>query len=736
MPQFHDRNLSFPEPPSHKPSRYHWAWAAALAVITLITIVFRYAIPVRDGDLWWHMAYGKYFLENRTIIADHTVFSWTPTSNETIYCSWLSDIFFYLVYQVSDLAGLFAFRYACILTLVLTCFLYARRLKLSTHPLVWLIALIAVLMSYTATFLKPEIISFTLMTLTVWCWFHIRSRDNKAVGWCYLIPLIMLIWVNSHGGFIFGAAFLLVAAIGELTNTWFSHGNMLTPRCRKHVFFALVLSFCSIFLTPYGYHYPLQLLARLIPNKENMAYNTKIAAYYAPFESFTPYQNFALYANLALGILIIFYIFNFMQKKVEWSSLLTNLLFAFLYTKFLRTTFYWAPVFALSSIYMLQPTRIHLNDKRIKQILNKYLPLPILTLAGALVLSTHALYVSYCRPQENTWMGFGIGYFNPYEEAEYIEHYFPTSRIGNTYTEGGYLLWKLWPKNKVFFDPRHFPYKSWSDEYFEAINGSDMYAFEKFINRYPSDLWCISLYFPVPLLYFTQSPQWQLAFYGNNSAIFVRSDIPLPEGIPKASADFGNVRNVLNAVRVLAFATTIQDWQVVNTLLKAIQDNFHCGDKEFLYQWSTILRDGMQAYWSHDYAKAVLQLQRLPAIFIDPGQYYLLNSYFFLMKEAWLKNDFRNALILATKVWNLYEKNTFAVYNLGVIGWYYSKQLDALPASQNTDSSRWRFHLQDFLKKTQGDVAFKDARIIARQLLNGDFPDGIKPSLIVIDSEH
>ncbi|MGW8320964.1 MAG: hypothetical protein ACWGSD_05360, partial [Thermodesulfobacteriota bacterium] len=58
---------------------YEWYrfWPWALGFIVLLTLAIRYAEPVRDGDLWWQMAYGRYLIEHRTLIPDHTAFTWT-----------------------------------------------------------------------------------------------------------------------------------------------------------------------------------------------------------------------------------------------------------------------------------------------------------------------------------------------------------------------------------------------------------------------------------------------------------------------------------------------------------------------------------------------------------------------------------------------------------------------------------------------------------------------------------
>ena len=113
---------------------------------------------------------------------------------------------------------LFAFRYACVLLFVLAVWYQARRVGAVRHPLTWLICLLGVLMSQNAAYIKPEIFSYVFMTLTVLAWLRIKSEGENGWRTCYLFPLLMLLWVNSHGGFIFGAVFLFILGLGEALN--------------------------------------------------------------------------------------------------------------------------------------------------------------------------------------------------------------------------------------------------------------------------------------------------------------------------------------------------------------------------------------------------------------------------------------------------------------------------------------------------------------------------------------
>ncbi len=708
---------------------WHWGWSAVIAAITLITLAFRYALPIRDGDLWWHMLYGKYFLDNKTLIADHTIFSWTRTTNDTIYCTWLPDIFFYLLHKMAGLPGIFAFRYLCLLVLVLACFFYARKLKIVAHPLVWFICLLGVIMSYTAAFDKPEILSFVFMTLLVWNWWHIRNSGADVWKNCYYFPLIMLLWVNTHGGFVFGAVFLALISFGEVLNTWLSPQNALPSRIRKHLVIALLLVAITPLLNPYGYRYPLQLFSDLQPNPENISYNNKIAAYSAPFLSDDVF-NFAICADLAICMLAVFYCRNL--RKAEWSSLLVNLVFSFLYTRFMRTTFYWGPVFLFSSLDLLAGRPLIPLEGRYGRSANRLLPV-LVTIAGVW-LAGDSLYKLTLTPEKFLWMGFGICESNPVAEAQYIKKYYPKSRIGNTYDQGAYLLWELWPENKVFFDARHFPYRKWSDDYFSFAQGINV---GEFVKRHPCDLWCVSLDNTTTNLWFMASPDWKLAYYGKSAAVFVRKEISLPTHTPIASPALSTLRSPSSAITALSFALNIQDWVTASQILARMQQEFTFFSQKSMVRKAEIFALGFHAYYQHDYKRAVKLFDSMyPDVMISNTTYAY--SLIHLSAEAWEKKDGGLARTLNQKAWSLYPGYYINIYNAGAMNWYdwQSSILDTEDVSLSDPGEGgkiphdlWKFQLRQFLDRAPNTSMIQAYRDSAQQMMDNSFVG--RPTLMV-----
>src|SRR5262245_25591247 len=116
--------------------------SVAVLVWGLAVLAVRYAEPMLDGDLFWHLKYAEQMLGRGTLVTDHTLYSWTPTSNDMIYCAWLAELVLYKLYQVGGLPILFALRYLCIGAVGTLMLMHARALGLLGEPLTWAIVLL------------------------------------------------------------------------------------------------------------------------------------------------------------------------------------------------------------------------------------------------------------------------------------------------------------------------------------------------------------------------------------------------------------------------------------------------------------------------------------------------------------------------------------------------------------------------------------------------------------------
>ena len=651
--------------------------------LVLFTIAVRYAEPIRDGDLWWQMAYGKYLVENKTLVPDHTVFSWTPADVKEDYCAWISEIFLYLTYSAFGLPFMFVFRYLCLLTFLFLFYLHARRLKMEKHPFTWLIAIIGVFMSMTAAFIKPEIFSYVFICTAVFIWWRIKEAGDSQWRICYAYPVLFLVWVNTHGAFVFGATFLAVLFFGEMLNQLMNSDHRLKGTIRKHFFIAVFVSAAACFITPYTWHYIWQLINKIIlPGLATGKEGKGIASVLAYRSIFTPglklfhYHEF-FFSNIIFLLLMSFYPFRF--NRIDWTLVVSNVVFAWLYCIFLRTTYFWAPVFSFSAVWLLseKPPFLWPEKRKFKRALE------IVILTAVVFLSARACFEAVCSPFDKRWFGFGNGYQNPVYETAFIKDHFEGMNIGNDYGIGGYLMWELWPKFKIMMDPRQFPYMDWYPEYRSFISGNNINGF---MEKYPADLWILRYRYPNTVRFFLRSPEWRLAYYGPICAVFVRNGSPadnmINNNIPMASEGIKEVRNINILTLLYNFAFSIKDYAGMKTISYENEKYYLCpGNKNIIHAYQE-LTDGVIAYRDKDYEKAAAYLMGAFQKGIYYSRDYLTNAYLNIAAEKISKEgdgaDVYEALNSALAI---DPNNLTALFNLAMV-----KYSNALKGNPNVNS--------------------------------------------------
>ncbi len=563
----------------------------ALALILLATVAVRFAEPVGDGDLFWQMAYGRYMVDHLTLVPDHTVFSWTPTSNETIYCSWVAEIAFYGLYQMGGLPLIFAFRYGCILLTVWLLFDFARRLsvreprlQLQARPELYLYALLMVLAGYVGTILKPEIFSLVCFHLLAWGYFGMKleARDPGATPtkrWQWFFPLLMLFWVNSHGVFMFGLIALLILCTGEWLNRKFSPGYALpTPYLRRFTL-ASALSVVACFITPYGYRYPLQLARELLGMVSGTQSVNDAVAYasLAAHQKITDVPAFHFVPILVFMALSLLWFWGLQWrcgsrgKRIDLALVGVNLAMAALYFWYVRTTYYWPPFWAYTCLYGLYIVTTT-SEAGVSIVRPRLVP-AVLSALVFVAVCAGSMVQSYVAPYAGSWLGFGISYWNPVLEAEWLERFDPQPRIYNDYDGGGYLLWRLYPQTKVMIDPRSFPYRAWYADYNRFEGGA---VFNELLDQFEkADVAVISHKNQALWRNFAASGQWVVAWMGPSSAIFVRSGKTYPAAASEFAPNrFKEIKNFFKTMDTFSMCIELGLYDAAFAVLRAMSENF------------------------------------------------------------------------------------------------------------------------------------------------------------------
>lgn len=164
-----------------------------------------------DGDLGRHLTIGGYILDELTI-PTQDIFSHTMSGMHLTPHEWLAQVIFALSFRLGGLDGVVLL---CALVLGVT-FTIVYRQSFSSSKLVLVSLLMTILAAAAASvhwLARPHI--FTLLFTVLWVGELEKWRQDRPWRW-WVLPLIMLLWVNTHGAFIVGILIWLIYLGGSL----------------------------------------------------------------------------------------------------------------------------------------------------------------------------------------------------------------------------------------------------------------------------------------------------------------------------------------------------------------------------------------------------------------------------------------------------------------------------------------------------------------------------------------
>ena len=202
-----------------------------------------------DGDTGYHIRTGELILRTWQVPTQDPYSFHYPPLDWTAH-EWLAEIIMSVVFNLFGLTGVVLF-FALVLALI-HWFLY-RSLRSRSDDILLCVAvtLLATAASSTHWLARPH--AFSLLFTLIWCHFLDRFQYKSQNTLVYL-PLLMVLWVNLHGGFIIGLVLLTVYLGGNILYACTKNGT----RSREHKTKAKALSIvcmatlAACFINPYG----------------------------------------------------------------------------------------------------------------------------------------------------------------------------------------------------------------------------------------------------------------------------------------------------------------------------------------------------------------------------------------------------------------------------------------------------------------------------------------------------
>ena len=157
-----------------------------------------------DGDVSWHIATGRWILSHGAI-PDFDPFSFTWAGKPWVPIEWLSEVIYAAAYNFRSYSGVAAVVTAALIALHAIVYLPARQSVKAALLAVIMMDFVLVPMMLA----RPHLLSWPLLAGWTWLMMWARDRDRAPP---LAAALLMALWANLHGSFVFGLA--IAAAFG------------------------------------------------------------------------------------------------------------------------------------------------------------------------------------------------------------------------------------------------------------------------------------------------------------------------------------------------------------------------------------------------------------------------------------------------------------------------------------------------------------------------------------------
>jgi len=527
---------------SERLSASRWVSFVLIALLPFL-ILLAYPVDRFDYDMWWQMTLGKYYIDHHTLVIDHSIFSWTPADSGWIYNTCLGSIVIYLIYSLAGGFGLWAFQWVIFLGIFLAFYVFLRvvQQRLDATSITW-IALIGITFSVSCSYYKPELFSPLILAWMGTIYVYIKMTRRKY--FFYIYPFIFAVWVNLHGGFILGFCFLACIAAGDLFNIIFFPKKSFSRNEVVHLWVASFFSLLASFINPYGIHYHLGILNAALT--ETYAVTSRnVQAYVSLWPHFQDVMNMDSVAFFKMGqvalimagmliSLLGLFVYDFVKnKRCDFSILFLTLATFWGSMEAVRAIYMFPLVFFFSFFFLLRRLNLTWVSAR----------LTVISLLIFIILSFNLIYFTFRYHVGHQWFGAGLENYAPVEEVAFLKKFHLEGPIFNDYLTGGYLLWALYPDDKVFIDPRLVPFaKTVAPDYWRLMSKpATPEDIRNFTKQYPFKT-AILHYREMPLIFDFLKAGWRLIYFEKNAAVLVDPSVlsRIPQGVQ--GVDLGPMR--------------------------------------------------------------------------------------------------------------------------------------------------------------------------------------------------
>ena len=425
-------------------------WLLALMVAALVYALLAGLRKVSDFDLFWQLATGRWVAQHHAVFSTD-VFSYTASGQPWIYPVGSGLVF----YGAFLLGGYTLISWLGAMACAGSIALLVRR----ASPMTAVLAIVAVPAIAIRTTPRADIFTIVLFSAflsVLW------ERYDYGAGKLWLLPLLMVAWVNLHLGFVSGLALSALYVAAEAIRQLRGRASRERGGRLKLLALWLAVMFAATLVNPWGWNIYSAIFrqgAAMTVHSARIEEWAGVTLGWGTFKQALEFRNPTSASEWLLVAAFLALLVGVFRRK--WLAALLLAGSCWLTLRHVRFVAELAAVVVVvgGSVLTaeLKNTRWRFRNPRMNKRLGEILATAFLLLAclRSADLVTNRYYLG---GDQITTFGGGLSWWFPDRAMAFIEREKLPAQIFNGYEEGGFLVWKLGPMYTDYIDGRAIPF--------------------------------------------------------------------------------------------------------------------------------------------------------------------------------------------------------------------------------------------------------------------------------------
>lgn len=453
-------------------------------LIALFSLLLACLSSEYDFDLYARLIVGEHFFKTGWI-AYEDFLSYTPTHLWYDH-EWGSSLVFYAFLKLFGNFGLILVQ---AITIFFTTFFVIKTQQLQKHAyptsLAFIVGFMCLYFHQNPSIVRCHMFSFMLFSMLLY--FLEKTRLQKS-NILWLMPPIVILWNNLHGGVVSGLGMIFIYMIGE----------MISRKPWLKYFGVLAVSTPLLVINPYGADYLNFLVSA----------NTKNREYITEWWGIFVQRHVLYYYPIFIPIVftVITAVANIFAKK-RWNitktlALITTAALGMIHIKLFSLGLITAAALFYNEL-------ISLISKNGLRFLNK---------AAYVCLSLALLYLPFTKP---TVARTSLVKF-PVQEVEFLKQNKIAGNLITAFGLGSYTSYKLYPQNLIYMDGRYE--EVYYDREFDCLvdyEKAETPLWLMALTHYPTEILMPEKAMPVYKKLKAPDSEWEEVYSGNVCGVFL-----------------------------------------------------------------------------------------------------------------------------------------------------------------------------------------------------------------------